>query len=386
MPAAASACAPPAETCNYADDDCDGVIDDGVRSLGPRTFHSDYYAFVRPRSARVGTQIYTMWRMNSWVYFWILDSDGEIAPRTHRIQLQTGNHFDLESNGSVPVYAYVDRTTGDVHVHRISASPTAAAPYQWSRTIDTNVQEVELAVGSADVWVYTRSSTGHVQYHTLDLATGALERTTYVGASPKPIAVASNGFIEHLAALYSSTAGAIRWMIRRNDTIDRSGTFAVDDTRLREIAIAGDYTSSGPITRNGVVVVYSMASGGGQPGELYYYSWRADGQTFTQRIITGSAPTSAIAQLDLEMADGTALLGAVWSSYSSSTTGIPRVIELERSTSARYAVRVKTLPVPDAAHEGVSVVRFPARLGAIPDRIFYDPAENGIASIPIGCF
>src|SRR5690606_35964606 len=122
--------------------------------------------------------------------------------------------------------------------------------------------EVELAVGSASVWVYTRDARGRVEYHTLNMSSGAVDSGSprYVVTTPQPFAVTSNGFTDHLLAYYS-TSGRIYWNIRRNTTWDATGSFVVEGARLRDIAIAGDYTTTGIITRRGLVIAYALAAG-----------------------------------------------------------------------------------------------------------------------------
>ncbi len=90
-------------------------------------------------------------------------------------------------------------------------------------------------------------------------------------------------------------------------------------------------------------------------------------------------------QLDLEMADGIAQLAVVWTATGSSR-GAPRVYQLSRdATGAGYSTHAITFGLPDALHQGISVIRFPDSAGAVADRMFYDPSGLGIASVPIGC-
>jgi hypothetical protein len=55
-----AACAPPAETCNGADDDCDGAVDEGVTGLGPqRTFGSGTLALTNLAAVGDGSFVVT---------------------------------------------------------------------------------------------------------------------------------------------------------------------------------------------------------------------------------------------------------------------------------------------------------------------------------------
>jgi hypothetical protein len=67
-------------------------------------------------------------------------------------------------------------------------------------------------------------------------------------------------------------------------------------------------------------------------------------------------------------------------------TGEPFAYQLTtRATGAALDVRTIDLNLPIAAHDSISVVRFPDGVPH-PDRVFYNPSANGIASIPIGCY
>src|SRR5690606_23803880 len=145
-------------------------------------------------------------------------------------------------------------------------------------------------------------------------------------------------------------------------------------------------TTTGIITRRGLVIAYALAAGSGQPNELRYYAWNTSGETANQRLATRTVPLRPTTQLDLEMADGIALLGAVTASTTTSSSGVPQIYQLARSaTGAAYAATPISTGLPSAGHEGLSVVRF-RDSRPVPDRLFYDPTEEGTASVPIGCF
>jgi hypothetical protein len=91
--------------------------------------------------------------------------------------------------------------------------------------------------------------------------------------------------------------------------------------------------------------------------------------------------------MSLQYADGIYLLGTVnQRSAPLPTTGMPFAYQLTtRPTSGYLDVRGIDLGLPTTVYEHISVVRFPDSVSH-PDRVFYNPSVNGIASIPIGCY
>ena len=389
MPAAPSACALPAETCNGIDDDCDGLIDDGVMVAGPPLQLAVGANFGLPRAANSRDHIHGIWYIGGRNWLRRMHRDGtEDAPA---LALDFGPIYDIGAHPTThtAVYASVD-TAGDIHVHRLADAPRYGAEYRWSRTIATDAVEVHVAVGSVNVWVYSRNAAGRVQFHTLNATTGNLEGAPVVVTnSPMRVSVWSNGFRLHVVA--ASVGDSIHWFLY-DMMLGRIGTgsFSAPAARLRDFVVTGDSrNTSSAITYNGVLVAYALAAGGGQPAEVRYYSRRESGTWTTQRVAaTAIAGATAYSQMDLQMADGIAQLGVVTSTSSGTVDGTPRVYQLSHrgGTSSLYDARAISLGLPTAGYQGIAVIRFPDSVGAEPDRLVYDPGGNSIASVPIGCF
>lgn len=252
--------------------------------------------------------------------------------------------------------------------------------------------QVQIAVGLSYVFVYTREAAGRIYRRVLSLSSGAeIGTAVEVGQSFRPIDLADDDVDRQYLAYGDSTFRQLRMvMLQGTGSTPIVSTRTADFTdNIWDVAIAADWSASGTPPMVSAVALRPTSAAGMR---MHYVSYANGSSRAIGTIEDASVPndTSPLRnRLDLEYADRVWLLGAVrTTTYPIPSTGAPRVYQLTQSpspTGSTLGVRVVDLGLPAATHEAVSVVRFPDSLPS-PDRIFYNPSVNGIASMPIGCY
>jgi hypothetical protein len=381
-----AACSPPAEVCNGVDDDCDGTADEQLFALGTPRVDSYAADFARPEAFTHGTNLYSFWHAGGTVSGWRHSLDG--AP-TVAAQVPLGGTANYDANVSsvgTVAWAHID-AAGDVVVRRIHLSNLTTT---WSTTIAASATQVQIAVGTTHVFVFTIEGGGNIYRRRLDVATGALMTgAELIGDSSGAFALADDGVDRQYLAYRDPVAIADIHTVR----MQGNTTTSVLARRLHtapnlvdDLAIASAWVGSDPE----LVVAYSTFGGGASAYNVRYVAYRASmtgtGVITAQATSTGSGPDRS--RLDLEYANNTYLLaGSLTTTIPPTANGIPVVAQLNtRAGSAILDVRLLTSTFVSTAHESVAVVRYPDSV-AQPDRLFYNPAgANGIASVPSGCF
>jgi hypothetical protein len=384
IPSGAS-CVPPAETCNGVDDDCDGTADEQLFAFGaPRvdTYSAD---FARPEAFAFGTSLYSFWHAAGTVSAWRHTLDG--APTT-TVQVPLGGTANYDAGvGSTGVVAWAYITaTGNVVVQRLDRTTLLAA---WSTTIPINASQVQIAVGSSHIFVFTIEASGNIYRRRLGINSGGISSgAELLGDSSSSFAVAGDGVDRQILAYRDPfVISNIHTLVMQGDTtssvlISRTHTAP---NNVDDLAIASPWIGADPE----ILVAYTTIGGGASGYNTRYLSYRASstatGVITAQTNANGAPPERS--RLDLEYANNTYLFaGPLTTTFPATANGIPVAAQLNtRPGSAVMDVRVITAPLPSALHESISVVRYPDSV-AQPDRLFYNPSANGIASIPIGCF
>jgi hypothetical protein len=131
MPAPPTLCTPPLETCNDRDDDCDGIVDEGVARLGSATTLSVTSTF---GLELVGTQsgYVAVWRdNNSALYAQRLTATGALAGA--RLTLLDGTSSATKVNAFAATY-----------VPPVSAGSDAYVVVAWQQSADRDVYATRL--------------------------------------------------------------------------------------------------------------------------------------------------------------------------------------------------------------------------------------------------
>ncbi len=174
-----SACAPPAETCNRIDDDCDGLIDDGVTSLGAlRTAASTDVDDVRLVKRSLGFVLYTL--SGTTLRAQSLDSEGIPLGSVTTVDTQV-SAFDatpISGTHSMVFYRYL----GDVFARRVTAGTSISVGSEVVIEDDAHgfVSGVAVAASSSEVfYAYVQASTRFVRLVRTNTYGGALQSRTY---------------------------------------------------------------------------------------------------------------------------------------------------------------------------------------------------------------
>jgi len=393
LPAGAS-CNPPGETCNGVDDDCDGLADENLFTEGTPLVTSYPVNFQRPKTIAWGGSIYSFWESAGSVSGWRHSQDGTTTA-TAQIPLGGSARYDVDGSAGSLGIAHVDipagGTTGPVVVRRLSSSLGTS----WTRTIAINAYQVEIAVGLNHVFVFTRESPGRIYRRVLSLTNGALVGSAeLLGSSSRPFDVTDDDGDNQLVAFFDlDTLNVIETVGTTVPSLSGSITHTPSPAQFMwDVAVDSSWTGSASVPN--FVAVFStigFLSSDADTTNIFYLSHRAGAALASARISTGSTPNDSdddlTGAMDIEYADGIYLLGApVTVVDPAGATGEPFAYQLTtRATGATLDVRTIDLNLPVAAHDSISVVRFPDGVSH-PDRVFYNPSVNGIASIPIGCY
>ncbi len=389
---AGSSCNPPAETCNGRDDDCDGLADEQLFTAGPARVDSYPSDFARPETVRAGSHLYSFWTAAGSVHAWQLTLDGApVSAATSQVPLGGTANYDVDGSLSGLAFAYVDGTgsTGPVVVRRLDLNTLAPT---WTRTLSVSAYQVQIAVGNSYVFVYTREAAGRIYRRVLSVTTGAdVTAAVEVGQTYRPMELTDDDGLRQYLVFGDTTFQQLRMVL-----LQGSGTSPIVSTRtadftenIWDVAIAADWSVSGTPPAVAAVALRPTSTSGLR---MHYVSYANGSARVIGTIESATTPNDSggpiRSRLDLEYADGTYLLGAVrTTTYPLPTTGTPRVYQLNRSssTSSTLLVRAIDTGLAAAVHESVSVARFPDTY-AHPDRLFYNPPVNGIASMAIGCY
>ncbi|MFK7992089.1 MAG: putative metal-binding motif-containing protein [Sandaracinaceae bacterium] len=375
----ASSCNPPTESCSYADDDCDGRVDEGRRTVGePLLQPSHSVALAHPIVGSMSFGAAAVWRQYNSIfgnYFYRYDNDGRASGR---VRVDGDDDFDFATNRADHMfYAYLDGN--NIRLQRFESTPTTSDPYRWTRFIPASAVEVHISPGSVDSYIYWRETDGDIQRMRFSNSSGAVSGLTRIGSSTQRFAVNSNGFREHLVAWVGSFG--ITYKVYNLDSQVVTGLFLTSGRTVRGLAIAGDYRSL--TQRQGLVVAYAVSG----PEEIRLFSRRETGTTANQRLGSRRLAQEAIdySNIDVEMEAGHGVVAIIEQAGVTASHGRPRAYRLSRPRSgATFGVQSLLLPGGSVPHEGVSVLMTRPEAG-LPDRVLVRPDGANGSSIPLGC-
>ena len=383
-------CNPPGETCNGRDDDCDGLTDENLFTDGAPLVTSYPINFQRPKTVTCGSYLCSFWESSGTLSGWRLNQDGT-PTTTAQIPIGGAESYDVDSSASYLALVYTDipsgSSTGPVTVVGLSPSSLSV---RWTRSLGVNAYDAQIAVGSTYAFVFTREGSGLIRRRRVRMSDGVL-----VGAAETlpergnlAMDVSDDDGSRQLLAYTANTLGEIHLVLMSGTGDVSHVSTRTYDTAYAVWDLAVDSVWAG--TNPNVVVAYAERTlSDVTTYSTRYVSWR--GSTVSTGLIsTSSSPNTTSphqSRMSLQYADGIYLLATVNQRTSPPPgTGAPFAYQLTtRPTSGSLDVRAIDLGLPAAVHEHVSVVRFPDSVSH-PDRVFYNPSVNGIASIPIGCY
>ncbi|MBZ0121938.1 MAG: putative metal-binding motif-containing protein [Sandaracinaceae bacterium] len=368
-------CNPPAESCNGADDDCDGLIDDGVTTAGAPITASAAGDMHRPKVVRDGSYLYSFWVWGSNVYAWRHNLDGTIAGLSQIPMVAGSENFDVAARNGRIVYAYQPEGGTGVVVRYLDPSSLSTTATQSIASITPDQIEIELDTLGL-FHLYTREA-GNIRYR-LGSSTGVSNASTVSASDGSFDLFSLDGGLRYLTFV---TGGQLKLKIGSDSAID---LYPEGSATIREPAVA--VSSSGEIL---VAFALQTTSTASRRIAAIYMASRTANPLLGYRALSGAGVTAAlpdgalVPMIDVDHADGYFTVVAIETAAAPPTTvGTARAYRV--SPSSHFAIDPL---IGSSVQEGVPVVRQSGR----PDLLFFNPGGSGsdnnrIAIRPLGCF
>lgn len=374
-----SACAPPVETCNFRDDDCDGLRDEGVWEWNAPTIEAAGRAYDRPVVVEWGSARRSFWYADGQVWGFEHSATGAVtggAPTA-----VTGTRIFHAASFGTHSLVFASVFSSYVILQRLSSDLRV----RWSTTIPISASQVRVTVDRDSVYLYTVESAGRVRrrvYRLTDHAyqAGPLE----LGRTARPIAVAQASPGSDVVAFSRLDLGEVelRWV---------QGAGASPTVTSRTLPSANPVMEVAVETRGGgtpdAMVAWSTRGGAASDSEIRYgYLSSPSAVAVAGRVTTGTTPNDppdATQRLGIDVQGDRFFLGVVHTSaFPVGDTGTPRAFQLFLDGGVRV-FEVTRVDAGGAFHtaafEGLAVTYAQARL-------WYAPPGGGVASRWANCF
>ena len=204
-------CAPPAESCDYADSDCDGVVDEGTLAFGAaRSPSGTDVDDVRLLPTATGFALFMLDGGRTLVQR--LDSDGAPQGAAETIDTSGTNAMDVAAISS-DVFVVVRRESSSVYARRVTISGSSIDPNPGGRTLISSTANalvsVAVAASSSAIWIAFAETDGDLFLARSNQNLGALVEQEVI--SPSRIAIDVGGSNRQLELNESSGAFTIAW-------------------------------------------------------------------------------------------------------------------------------------------------------------------------------
>ena len=376
-PPALFACTPPAESCNFSDDDCDGLRDEGVLAWDAPAVEAPTRAYERPVVVELGSSRRSFWYADGDVYGFEQTAGGLVTGGP--VPLTATRRFHAASHGTSTI-AFASAFGSYVILQRLNANLTT----RWSTTIPVSASQVRVSVDASHVNLYTVESGGRLRRRVYRLTdhrwlAGPIE----LGRTSRPFTVTPSAGGDLVAFASTDLRDVeLRWVRGASATPAITARTIASPALVWDVAVA----STGGTPTPDAMLAWSTRGGSASDSEIRYaFLASLSSSPDLGRVTTGTTPDDPVdpsSRIGLAVHGDTYFLGVVHtSSFPIGATGTPRAFQL-MIRSGVHVFDVSRVSAggafPTAAHEGIAVTYAQAR-------IWYAPPGDGIASRWANC-
>jgi len=245
MPTGAS-CSPPAESCNYVDDNCDGIVDEHVAAPQGAVTVPGASAVHGVRAASGPNHALIAYRAGATLYAQVVDLDGRVSGPAVTVSAHAGDFVDVVQTSATPErfgIAWIETSAGLSQVRARSIDVSAGLPVvATAHTIggvDDSHGSLSFVNSSLLLLVYTSSGAQGA-----DLVSALLDADFAPLAAPTTVAT---GLVGSAGLAVASDPRSTRWVLVQEvgSTTNRDiQIMAVDDASIVAIRTLGDAGSN----------------------------------------------------------------------------------------------------------------------------------------------